>query len=107
MPRVGPMNEMNDALFGSTGAEEMSLFHQLSGGKSGRGWGSGPPRVAPCPAASEATCNAMATTSTTRARGLRIFTILDAFRPLFVRWRSEERRVGKECRSRWSPYHYK
>src|SRR2546430_16534586 len=26
--------------------------------------------------------------------------------PLFsVRFRSEERRVGKECRSRWSPYH--
>ena len=25
----------------------------------------------------------------------------------FVEWeeRSEERRVGKECRSRWSPYH--
>ena len=22
-----------------------------------------------------------------------------------VRFRSEERRVGKECRSRWSPYH--
>ena len=22
-----------------------------------------------------------------------------------VRARSEERRVGKECRSRWSPYH--
>ena len=22
-----------------------------------------------------------------------------------VLWRSEERRVGKECRSRWSPYH--
>ena len=22
-----------------------------------------------------------------------------------VRKRSEERRVGKECRSRWSPYH--
>src|SRR5690606_40373478 len=22
-------------------------------------------------------------------------------------WRSEERRVGKECRSRWSPDHYK
>ena len=21
------------------------------------------------------------------------------------RYRSEERRVGKECRSRWSPYH--
>src|SRR5258706_11857735 len=24
---------------------------------------------------------------------------------MFVRNRSEERRVGKECRSRWSPYH--
>src|SRR6201989_3685743 len=23
------------------------------------------------------------------------------------RTRSEERRVGEECRSRWSPYHYK
>src|SRR2546429_6659731 len=26
-------------------------------------------------------------------------------RPLGVFARSEERRVGKECRSRWSPYH--
>src|SRR3712207_8977304 len=25
-------------------------------------------------------------------------------RPLHTHWRSEERRVGKECRSRWSPY---
>src|SRR5476651_2796468 len=25
----------------------------------------------------------------------------------FARARSEERRVGKECRSRWSPYHSK
>src|SRR3712207_8414687 len=25
--------------------------------------------------------------------------------PVGVRRRSEERRVGKECRSRWSPYH--
>ena len=23
----------------------------------------------------------------------------------FIKSRSEERRVGKECRSRWSPYH--
>ena len=23
----------------------------------------------------------------------------------FILYRSEERRVGKECRSRWSPYH--
>src|SRR5690606_40975791 len=29
-----------------------------------------------------------------------------AFREAFGReWRSEERRVGKECRSRWSTYH--
>ena len=25
--------------------------------------------------------------------------------PVSVPARSEERRVGKECRSRWSPYH--
>src|SRR3989454_8011066 len=25
--------------------------------------------------------------------------------PATGQWRSEERRVGKECRSRWSPYH--
>ena len=25
--------------------------------------------------------------------------------PEFTSLRSEERRVGKECRSRWSPYH--
>ena len=32
----------------------------------------------------------------------------DAHEPLILltgRQRSEERRVGKECRSRWSPYH--
>ena len=26
-------------------------------------------------------------------------------RQVYGRLRSEERRVGKECRSRWSPYH--
>ena len=26
-------------------------------------------------------------------------------RPIVIKLRSEERRVGKECRSRWSPYH--
>ena len=29
----------------------------------------------------------------------------DETKPNFRRLRSEERRVGKECRSRWSPYH--
>src|SRR2546430_4182575 len=27
------------------------------------------------------------------------------YRPRLAAMRSEERRVGKECRSRWSPYH--
>ena len=27
------------------------------------------------------------------------------FRPMHLPWRSEERRVGTESRSRWSPYH--
>src|SRR3989454_7612584 len=30
---------------------------------------------------------------------------IDAACELIDFWRSEERRVGKECRSRWSPYH--
>src|SRR5260370_335251 len=29
----------------------------------------------------------------------------DTFQATFLLLRSEERRVGKECRSRWSPYH--
>ena len=32
----------------------------------------------------------------------------EQFKPEFLKinpYRSEERRVGKECRSRWSPYH--
>ena len=31
------------------------------------------------------------------------YELLNIFELLFAR--SEERRVGKECRSRWSPYH--
>ena len=30
---------------------------------------------------------------------------VDALEVVLARTRSEERRVGKECRSRWSPYH--
>ena|SRR5256885_5794211 len=30
---------------------------------------------------------------------------IDGFALVFKAIRSEERRVGKECRSRWSPYH--
>src|SRR2546421_1318708 len=39
--------------------------------------------------------------------GLRVpqADVEDELRELGYRARSEERRVGKECRSRWSPYH--
>ena len=39
------------------------------------------------------------TSGGTEANNLSIFGLADR------RSRSEERRVGKECRSRWSPYH--
>ena len=42
------------------------------------------------------------TLSGTKVEG---FTKLDADLDKIVVGRSEERRVGKECRSRWSPYH--
>src|SRR3989441_12116048 len=34
-----------------------------------------------------------------------IAQVYDFYRGPDGRFRSEERRVGKECRSRWSPYH--
>ena len=37
-------------------------------------------------------------------KNVNIFSALAVFLIIF-RSRSEERRVGKECRSRWSPYH--
>ena len=37
--------------------------------------------------------------------GLRISDILSLRWKQILDTRSEERRVGKECRSRWSPYH--
>ena len=34
------------------------------------------------------------------------YSRFEAYADLLCEWnRSEERRVGKECRSRWSPYH--
>ena len=44
----------------------------------------------------------MAYTMTTHQQG---FTIALQKGEAFKHRRSEERRVGKECRSRWSPYH--
>ena len=37
--------------------------------------------------------------------GLPIRVVTITLDPLSEDYRSEERRVGKECRSRWSPYH--
>src|SRR5690242_4099932 len=36
-----------------------------------------------------------------------IIKILSVAGTVFLTFRSEERRVGKECRSRWAPYHVK
>src|SRR2546422_2322143 len=35
----------------------------------------------------------------------RLGVLLNPFDTVRAKTRSEERRVGKECRSRWSPYH--
>src|ERR1039457_2812945 len=39
------------------------------------------------------------------AEELDVFLMERSSRYGLLDWRSEERRVGKECRSRWSPYH--
>ena len=36
---------------------------------------------------------------------IRVLLTNDAMNSIYHDKRSEERRVGKECRSRWSPYH--
>ena len=40
-----------------------------------------------------------------KREGLSVISNPEAFSVTLVKNRSEERRVGKECRSRWSPYH--
>src|SRR5258706_1904944 len=44
-------------------------------------------------------------TGSLKAVGLHVVDALGLIHALILRLRSEERRVGKECRSRWSPYH--
>src|SRR3712207_5245885 len=56
---------------------------------------------------------AILTTFVSLALGIGLFIVLHSFvgglvfseHKLYANLRSEERRVGKECRSRWSPYH--
>ena len=53
-----------------------------------------------------ALCCAAAMTITTGAQALSVEEAYDILQRSYVdKLRSEERRVGKECRSRWSPYH--
>ena len=40
-----------------------------------------------------------------KCKGKRQLSVLFVHNVEEARARSEERRVGKECRSRWSPYH--
>ena len=42
---------------------------------------------------------------TRRSRSVYLCQLVDKMWKLMILLRSEERRVGKECRSRWSPYH--
>ena len=48
-----------------------------------------------------------ASTHTSKSHLNKFYQTFDEIRKhiLLFRYRSEERRVGKECRSRWSPYH--
>ena len=63
------------------------------------------------PDVTSAVARAAATLFATRPRPLRFCYAASVFRQRprthaeWRRQRSEERRVGKECRSRWSPYH--
>ena len=43
--------------------------------------------------------------ATTNSLASRLSFVFSAASTAFQSCRSEERRVGKECRSRWSPYH--
>ena len=38
-------------------------------------------------------------------KGMSVLELNDLVKACEEEFRSEERRVGKECRSRWSPYH--
>ena len=50
--------------------------------------------------------NAIALMSSIAGQFLKPYAVTIVYATLFsLRSRSEERRVGKECRSRWSPYH--
>ena len=42
---------------------------------------------------------------TGNVNGKSVFALDEKIAPTTLSLRSEERRVGKECRSRWSPYH--
>jgi hypothetical protein len=49
--------------------------------------------------------DALATFNTAQRQLQQFQKIFPDWNPAIISFRSEERRVGKECRSRWSPYH--
>ena len=49
--------------------------------------------------------NRIVATSDDNTKLTRLMTRVGRYQMFLFCWRSEERRVGKECRSRWSPYH--
>src|SRR5690606_40020494 len=57
-----------------------------------------------CPLSISATTCASSTRCSTNS-GWKGFRSATSERAVSISGRSEERRVGKECRSRWSPYH--
>ena len=50
-------------------------------------------------------CDLVLKEGTTFEQALTLYRFDKKLRILLFNERSEERRVGKECRSRWSPYH--
>jgi len=58
-----------------------------------------------CDATDETSCRAAIDEAATSLGGIDALVYTPAIGPLARLVRSEERRVGKECRSRWSPYH--
>src|SRR5260370_9465803 len=54
---------------------------------------------------SQSVSNSASTPSLDHAPRDPLFPVAHALTRSFMKERSEERRVGKECRSRWSPYH--
>src|SRR3712207_8113446 len=84
---------------GVTGVQTCALPICSSSGLSGRGIG-----LAPWMNVGFNSLNRNDAEDSCQSRPFSV-TVGNEFAPFLRTKRSEERRVGKECRSRWSPYH--